>query len=151
MRRGALVLILGIAVGIATHLVYFRIHRPFDANTLEGQLSWMKSELQLSDTQFARIKELHQASSPRLIALASEVAQMQSEFAAFENTRRTSDKVDFIEFAQFVQVRRNINRECLDSTRQLVLAAAGEMNPSQREHYFGIVAATNPQISQLNN
>jgi hypothetical protein len=111
----------------------------------------MKAELQLSDTQFARIKELHQASSPRLRALAAQVAQMQSEFAAFENTRRNTDKVDFIEFAQFVQVRRNINRECLDSTRQLVLAAAGEMNPSQREQYFGIVAATNPQTLTLNN
>lgn len=151
MNRGTLVLLLGLAVGVATHLVYFRIHRPFDANTLDGQLSWMKSELQLSNEQFARIKELHQASSPRLRALAAQVSQMQSEFAAFENTRRTSDKVDFIEFAQFVQVRRNINRECLDSTRQLVLAAAGEMNPSQREHYFGIVAATNPQTSPLND
>jgi hypothetical protein len=149
MKRGALVLLLGLAVGVASHLVYFRIHRPFDANTLDGQLAWMKSELQLSDDQFARIKELHQASSPRLRALAAQVSQMQSEFAAFENTRRTSDKVDFIEFAQFVQVRRNIDKECLDSTRRLVLAAASEMNPSQREHYFGIVAATNPQISPL--
>jgi hypothetical protein len=132
MKRGVLVLLLGLAVGIGVHLVYFRIHRPSDANTLDGQLSWMKSELQLSDDQFARIKELHQASSPRLRALATQVAQMQSEFAAFENTRRTADKVDFIEFAQFVQVRRSIDRECLDSTRTLVLAAAGEMNPSQR-------------------
>jgi hypothetical protein len=111
----------------------------------------MRSELNLSDAQFARIRELHQASSPRLRALAAQVSQMQSEFAAFENTRRTSDKVDFIEFAHFVQARRNINQECLDSTRQLMLAAAGEMNPSQREHYFGIVAASNPQDSSLSN
>jgi hypothetical protein len=151
MKRSALVLLLGLVVGVTTHLVYFRLHRPFDSNTLDGQLSWMKSELQLSDAQFARIKELHQASSPRLRALATQVAQMQAEFTAFENTRRTSDRVDFIEFAQFVEVRRNINRECLDSTRSLVLAAAGEMNPSQREHYFGIVAASAPQISSLNN
>jgi len=151
MRRGALVLFLGLVVGVATHLVYFRIHRPFDANSLEGQLAWMKSELQLSDSQFERIKELHQESSPRLRALAAQVAQMQAEFTAFENTRMRSDKVDFVEFAQFVQVRRNINQECLESTRRLVLAAAGEMNPMQREHYFGIVAATSPQSSQLNN
>jgi hypothetical protein len=151
MKRSTLVLLLGLVVGVATHVVYFRIHRPFDANTLDGQLAWMKSELQLSDTQFARIKELHQESSPRLRALASQVAQMQAEFAAFENTRLNSDKVDFVEFAQFVQVRRNINQECLDSTRRLVLASAEEMNPMQREHYFGIVAATSPQITHSNN
>ena len=59
---------------------------------------------------------------------------MQAEFAAFEETRRTSDRVDFVEFAQFVQARRTINAECLESTRQLVQAAAGEMSPAQREH-----------------
>jgi hypothetical protein len=144
MRRGALVLLLGLVVGLSTHVVYFRLHRPAGPGTLEGELSWMKSELQLSDAQYARIRELHEESSPRLRALAAQVAQMQAEFAAFEETRRTSDRVDFVEFAQFVQARRTINAECLESTRQLVQAAAGEMSPAQRAHYFGIVAASGP-------
>jgi hypothetical protein len=132
-------------------VAYFRLHRPPDPQTLDGQLAWMKSELQLSDAQFARIRELHEASSPRLRALAAQVTQMQAEFAAFENTRRATDRVDFIEFAQFVEARRNINRECLDSTRQLVLSAANEMTPRQREHYFGIVAVTTPQTGPSTN
>jgi hypothetical protein len=151
MKRGALVLILGLIVGISTNLVYLRLHRPSDPSTLDGQLAWMRGELQLSDAQFARIRKLHEASSPRLRALAAQVGQMQAEFAAFENTRRTSDRVDFIEFAQFVENRRNVSRECLDSTRQLVQAAASEMTPSQREHYLGIVAATTPQAIPLTN
>jgi hypothetical protein len=149
MRRGVLVLLLGLVVGVATHLVYFRLHRPFDPDSLDGQLAWMKSELQLSDAQFARIRELHQASSPRLRALAAQVAQMQQEFAAFENTRRATDRVDFIEFAQFVEERRAVSRECLDSTRRLVMASAGEMTGAQREQYFGIVARAEPQTHLL--
>lgn len=151
MKRGGLVLLLGLVVGVTAHLAYFHFHRPFNPDSLDGQLAWMKSELQLSDAQFARIRELHEASSPRLRSLAAQVAQMQSEFAAFENTRRTSDRVDFIEFAQFVEDRRNISRECLDSTRQLVQASASEMTPAQREHYFGIVAATTPPERILQN
>jgi hypothetical protein len=151
MKRGLLVLIFGVAVGIVSHVVYFQLHRPPDPGSLDGQLAWMKSELQLSDAQFARIRELHEASSPRLRALAAQVTQMQTEFTAFENTRRATDRVDFIEFAQFVEARRAIDRECLDSTRQLVLAAASEMTPSQREHYFGIVAATSPQSGPSKN
>jgi hypothetical protein len=151
MRRGVLVLLLGLLVGVATHLVYFRLHRPFDADSLDGQLAWMKSELRLSDAQFARIRELHQASSPRLRALAAQVAQMQQEFAAFENTRRSTDRVDFIEFAQFVEERRAVSRECLASTRRLVMAAAGEMTGPQREHYFGIVARAEPHTHLLND
>ena len=151
MNRALCVLLLGLAVGTSTHVVYFRLHRPPDPGSLDGQLSWMRSELQLSDAQYARIRELHEASSPRLRALASQVARMQAEFAAFENTRRATDSVDFIEFARFVETRRNVDRECLDSTRQLVLAAAGEMTPSQREHYLGIVAATTPHPGPLTN
>ena len=151
MRRGPAILILGLVVGLGTHYASLRLHRPYDPGTLDGQLAWMKSELQLTDAQFSRIRELHEASSPRLRALASQVAQMQAEFVAFETTRRVTDKVDFIEFAQFVEVRRNISRECMDSTRNLVLASANEMNPAQREHYFGIVAAATPEARPLTN
>ncbi len=151
MKRGFLVLLLGVAVGAASHLVYFRLHRPEDPNSLVGQLSWMRRELRLSDEQFARISELHEASSPRLRALAEQVSRMQSEFAAFENTRRTTDRVDFIEFARFVDARRSISQECLDSTRKLVLAAANEMTPRQRERYLGIVSVTEPPTSHLTN
>jgi hypothetical protein len=140
MNRTLAVLLLGLSVGLGAHFLYFQLHRPPGLNSLEGQLTWMKDELKLSDEQFVRIKELHEASSPRLRALAAEVARMQAEFAAFENTRRTSDRVDFIEFAQFVEARRNINRQCLESTRQLVAASAGVMTPQQRVHYLGLVA-----------
>lgn len=144
MNRTGLVILLGLVIGVGSHVLYYESHKPNGLDSLEGQLTWIKSELDLSDAQFARIKELHEASSPRLRALAVEVARMQAEFAAFENTRRTSDRVDFIEFAQFVETRRNINRECLESTRRLVQATAEVMTPEQRAHYLGIVASIQP-------
>ena len=148
MNRTFFILLLGLVVGLGTHAVYFQLHRPPGLESLDGQLSWIKDELNLNDAQFARIRELHEASSPRLRALAADVARMQAEFAAFENTRRTSDRVDFIEFAQFVETRRAINRQCLESTRQLVLASADVMNPAQRARYLGLVAATAPLKEQ---
>jgi hypothetical protein len=151
MKRGALVLLLGAAVGLAAHVVFFRLHQPADPESIVGQLAWMKQELHLTDEQFARISALHQASSPRLRALASQVAQMRAEFAAFERTRRTTDHVDFIEFAHFVEQRRSIDQECLDSTRRLVLASAQEMNPRQRERYLGIVSPTELPAGLPNN
>lgn len=144
MNRALIIVLLGLAVGVGAHTVYFQLNRPAGLDSLDGQLVWMKEELKLTDAQFAQIKELHEASSPRLRALAADVARMQSEFAAFENTRRTMDRVDFIEFAQFVETRRNINQQCLESTRQLVQASAGVMNPEQRMHYLGMVAAAEP-------
>jgi hypothetical protein len=150
MKGPLFVLLLGIAVGVATHLAYYHLRQPLAAGSLDDELVWMKAELHLSDAQFSRIRELHEASSPRLRELGSQVAQMQAEFVGFENTRRASDRIDFIEFAHFVELRRDIDRQCRESTRQLVLAASSEMTPRQREHYFGILAPAEP-LGRLTN
>ncbi len=151
MKRTLLTLVLGIAAGIGAHVGYYRTHEPAATDTLEGQLAWMKSELHLTDAQFERIKELHQASHPRLQAMATQVALMQSEFAEFERTRRTDDRVDFLEFARFVESRRDLNRACLDSTKQLVLASAEVMDPQQRAHYLHLVKTAEPLVGALLN
>ena len=151
MKRLLLTLVLGLAAGVGSHLAYYRYHEPAATDTLDGQLAWMKTELKLTDAQFARIKELHQASHPRLRAMAEQVAQMQTEFGEFERTRRATDRVDFLEFARFVESRRTLNRECLDSTRQLVLASAEVMTPNQRQHYIRLVSAAEPLVGSLLN
>src|SRR5687767_5988820 len=151
MKRPFLIIALGLVAGIGVHFAYYDHHRQTVADTLEGQLVWMKAELNLTDTQFIRIKELHQASHPRLRAMASQVAAMHAEFAEFERTRRAFDRVDFLEFARFVQTQRDLNRECLDSTRQLVLASAEVMTPEQRQRYIRLVATTEPLASTLLN
>ena len=151
MKRTLLVLTIGLAVGLGTHLAYFRLHEPAATDTLDGQLAWMRSELQLTDAQYARIRELHEASSPKLRAMAAQVAQLQGEFTAFEQMRRTNDRVDFLEFARFVENRRHVSRECLDSTRQLVLAVAEVMTPPQRQRYIRLVATAEPLAHSLLN
>ena len=145
MSRGAWVLIFGIAAAVASYGISLHFQHPFDPDTLDGQLSWMKTELGLTDAQFARIRELHEASGPRLSILAGQLAQMQAEFSAFERTRRATDRVDFVEFARFVEVRRKVDRECLDSAHQLIRAAAGEMTPRQRQRYLDIVSTIAPK------
>lgn len=150
MNRTLLILFLGLAVGAGSHFAYYRIHEP-KIDSLDNQLAWMKTELKLNDAQYARIKELHQASSPRLHSLADQVAQLQTEFAAFEEMRRSSDRVDFLEFARFVEERRQVNRECLDSTRKLVLATAEVMTPRQRQHYIQLIATAEPLAQSLLN
>jgi len=151
MNRTALILVLGLTVGLTAHFSYFHLQGAAPTDTLDGQLAWMKSELQLSDAQFARIKELHEASSPRLRAMAVQVAQLQAEFTAFEKVRRSSDRVDFLEFARFVETRRQVNQACIDSTRQLVRASAEVMSPQQRERYIQLVAAAGPIAQSLLN
>jgi len=151
MKRLLCLAILGLAAGLGSYQVYFRLNEPAPTDSLEGQLAWMKSELQLTDSQFARIQELHRASHPQLQVMAAQVSLMQVEFAEFEQMRRTADRVDFVEFARFVETRRKLNQACLDSTRRLVLASAEVMNPTQREQYLHLVTTAEPSVGTILN
>jgi hypothetical protein len=151
MKRTLLVLALGLAVGFSVHFAFYSMHQPAQTDTLDGQLAWMRTELQLTDAQFARIKEVHQASGPHLRALAVQLAGLQAEFQAFEHSRRTTDQVDFLEFARYVELRRHVSNESQDSTHRLVLAATEVMNPEQRLRYIRLVAAIAPPASPLLN
>lgn len=148
MKRMLLVLLTGLAAGVMAHVTWFRQHRPCTGDELNCQLAWIRTELHLDDAQFARIRAIHEASSPRLLALAAQVAQMRDEYAAFERARVTEGKVDFLEFARFVEQRRAIDRECLALTHQLVAATSGTMSPQQRERYFDLLG---PSLSSVGN
>jgi hypothetical protein len=139
MKRSLLIIVLGLAAGGLAHVGWFLSQRPCGSGDLDCQLEWMKTELKLSDQQFARIKAIHEQSSPRLLALAAEVARMRDEYEAFEHERTTSGQVDFLEFAHFVEQRRTVDRECLTSTQRLVADAAREMTVQQRERYLGLL------------
>jgi hypothetical protein len=151
MNRTILFLLLGLGAGLTAHFSYLRLHAVPPTDSLEGQLAWMRSELELSDVQFAQIKQLHEASSPRLHAMTVQVSQLQAELTAFEQTRRNSDRVDFLEFARFVEARRQLNAACRDSTQQLVMASAEIMNPRQRERYIQLVTAAGPLAALMLN
>lgn len=150
MTRILITILLGLLVGVVTHVTYFHFRQPKYSNSLDGQLAWMKMELKISDTQLKNIRALHQASAPRLHELAAQVARLESELEVFESIRRSSGKVDFIEFAQLIEARRELNRQCMDSTRQLVLASADLMSKSQRQQYLGLVSTSIP-LSDLMN
>ena len=139
MKRTLLIILLGLAAGGLAHVRWFLAQRACGDGGLDCQLDWMKTELKLSDEQFARIKVIHEQSSPRLLALAAEVAHMREEYDAFEHERTTSGQVDFLEFAHFVEQRRSVDRECLTSTQRLVADAAREMTAQQRERYLGLL------------
>ena len=139
MKRSLLVLLLGLVCGVAAHFGWFYARRPPAVGDLNAQLAWMKTDLNLTDEQVAKIKAVHEASAARLVALASQVAGMREEWTAFERQRQTSGRVDFLEFARFVEQRRALDHECAESTRRLVTASAGLMNAQQRQRYFDLL------------
>jgi hypothetical protein len=109
------------------------------SDNLDALLAWMKNDLQLNEQQLARIKNVHEQLSPRLLALAGQVAQMQHAFAEFEKERKSAGQVDFLEFARYVEQRRQLDRECTESTRRLIAEASDVMTPRQRQQYLQLL------------
>jgi hypothetical protein len=140
MRRILLITLLGLLAGTAGHYACLALQQPWaGSDDLDAQLAWIKTDLQLTSDQYARIKTIHQQSHPHLLNLASSVARMRDEFAAFDRQRKTTGEIDFLEFARFVDERRRIDRDCLLSTRQLVDASADLLTPGQRERYLTLL------------
>ena len=139
MKRTLFVVLLGLLAGLGAHIGWFSVSTPERPADLDAQLAWMKTNLRLTDIQLQRIKALHEQSAPRLLALAAQVNGMQGEMAAFERERQTEDRVDFVEFARFVEERRRLDRECALSTEKLVTAAAEVMTPQQRQQYLNLL------------
>jgi len=106
---------------------------------LDALLAWMKNDLQLNEQQLARIKNVHEQLSPRLLSLAGQVAQMQHAFTEFEKERQSEGQVDFLEFARYVEQRRKLDRECTESTRRLIAEASDVMTPKQRQQYLQLL------------
>ena len=139
MKRILQVLFAGGVGGLAAYFGWLGVHYPVQSDDLAAQMAWIQNDLQLSPAQFARIKALHEQSSPRLLALETEVTRLRNELTAFERGRMITGQVDFLEFARFVEQRRAVDRACTESTRQLILAASEVMTPEQRTRYLALL------------
>jgi len=140
MKRTVIILLLGLVGGVGAHFGWLSITgAPRHTSDLGAQLDWMRASLKLDDVQLARIQALHEKSAPRLMALAAQVDGMREELAAFERERQKEGRIDFLEFARFVEERRRLDRECVLSTERLVAEAAQVMTPSQREQYLSLL------------
>ena len=140
MRRTFLILASGVLAAVLAQSVWFQVRSPGTPSSDPRDIAWLKNELRLSDEQFARIAEIHNNQGPRIAALASQVAHMKTEMEAFESQRRDTGEIDFLEFARFVEMRRAIDRECMESTRNVVQASAGQMTPAQRTRYLEMIS-----------
>jgi len=139
MKRTVTVLLLGLIGGVSAHQAYFRTHRPCTEASLACELTWIRDELDLSPTQFERLTRLHEMTQPRLVALSDQLGDLHRQFQEFETQRLAAGEVDFLEFSQFINDRREIQDECTTSTHSLILASADLMKPEQRERYLSLV------------
>lgn len=151
MNRAFSVVFLGLAAGIISHQAWLNWRGPCTSDDLSCQLAWIRDDLRLTNEQFSRVVDLHVESSSRLRELALDVSRMQDEFDEFEHARVSEGRVDFLEFARFVDERRQLEAAVGTSARSLIAATADVMSPQQRLRYLALVApaASSPAESPV--
>ncbi|MDQ8186519.1 hypothetical protein QEH53_13030 [Pelagicoccus sp. SDUM812002] len=134
------VLVIGLACGLVAHFSYVDAYAPgcFSADA-ECEMEWLRSELDLSEEQFARITRLHGDREREIRTLSRKVRDLELLLAELEAERVTNGYVDYLEIRNYLKAKRKLDEACVKSTSDLIASVGDVMNVDQRKRYFSIV------------
>lgn len=140
MWKSLLVLAVGPLLGVLAHFSYFNAYAPICVSADSGcEMEWLKSELDLSDEQFASITRLHGEREREIRTLSRKVRDLELMLAELEAERVTEGYVDYLEMRNYVEAKRKLDEACVKSTSDLIASVGDMMNLDQRKRYFSIV------------
>ncbi|MBD5778314.1 hypothetical protein IEN85_02250 [Pelagicoccus sp. NFK12] len=140
MWKSISVIVVGLACGIVAHLSYVNAFAPVCLSVdAECEMEWLRSELDLSEEQFASITRLHVDREREIRMLSRKVRDLELLLAELEAERVTSGYVDYLEIRNYMEAKRKLDEACVKSTSDLIASVSDVMNVDQRKRYFSIV------------
>lgn len=140
MWKSIAVLLVGLVSGVAAHLGYFNAYAPTCVTSeTECEMEWLRTELDLSEEQFARVTRLHGESEKQIRTLSRRVRELEMTLAELEAERVTKGYVDYLEIRNYMEAKRKLDEACVKSTSDLIASVGDVMNTDQRKRYFSIV------------
>ncbi len=138
MKKGVLILLLGLALAAAAYgCIYFVCTS--SARNLERssqpELAWLKEEFHLSDSEFKRISELHEAYLPQCAEMCRQVEAQNQRLKAL--LAATNQMTAGIESAVAESAR--LRGECQRNMLRHFYEVSRTMPPEQGRRYFAWV------------
>jgi hypothetical protein len=138
MKRGLLILLLGLLVGAGASYAVFRIsiasHRAMLKESAP-ELTWLKNEFNLSDAEFTRISELHSAyltqCHQRCQVIEAQNEKLQQLLA--------TNKAVTPEIESLLAERARTRAECEAAMLKHFIAVSRAMPPAEGERYLAWV------------
>jgi DNA-binding transcriptional regulator/RsmH inhibitor MraZ len=96
------------------------------------ELSWVRSELKLSDDQFARVSELHAAYRPKCTEMCHRIAAARSKVEALARTGRELTP----ELEAALKEHAETEAECRRAMVQHMYETAATLEPDQAARYL---------------
>jgi hypothetical protein len=134
VKRGFWMALLALAVAALGSAIYYRTAIAPTAQMLEqrgGELEWLRREFQLSDTQFAAVRQVHEEYAPKCEQMCARIAEANAKADRLIRANRTVTP----EIETALKEAATLNEECHRAMLGHVYAVAGHMAPEQASRY----------------
>ncbi|MCX6848915.1 MAG: hypothetical protein NTY98_08335 [Verrucomicrobia bacterium] len=145
MKRGLIILIVAVILGVGMFFGSQRMVRPCDCTqttqmpvengSLLPELQWLRVSLHLTDPQFEKVQALHLAYQPICAELCMRVHHSDQSLleASMHNRTLTGDVV------KLMRERADLTQECQQAMLKHVYETAACMAPEQADMYLKTV------------
>lgn len=138
MKRGLFLLIAAVLAGVVAFYA-MRMHKGEAHHHGSGvaldtmpELEWLKSELHLTDEQFARVRELHVAYRPKCVEMCRRIAQAHGRIEALAAANREITP----EYRAALKEHADIHVECQEEMLQHLYGTAATLTEDQARRYL---------------
>ena len=138
MRRGILILALGLAGAAIAYCCFYRMGTTTPRELLRSQqpeLAWLKQEFNLNDREFARIVELHEAYLPQCKVRCMRITELNDKL--MKAISATSEWTPEIE--KLLTERGQTRTDCQTEMLKHFFEVSRTMRPEQGKRYLAWV------------
>lgn len=96
------------------------------------ELSWLKTEVQLSDEELAKVKELHLAYRPKCLEMCGRIAEARKKLQVAAQSQRKWNP----DLEQAVQEHARVQADCQRAMLQHLYETAAVLGPEKAEHFL---------------
>jgi len=135
MKKALIVLLIAIAAGLAA----FCVMRSYQQKERSGvmldsmpELAWLRTDLHLSDAQFAEVSRLHAAYRPKCEEMCMEIAKARHELEAATLQNRAMNA----EMQVAIQKHADTRARCQQAMLQHMYETAAVLDAGQAKRYL---------------
>jgi hypothetical protein len=141
MKKGVLLLLVAMVAGMTAFCV-MRWHKGEGHSHHSGvaldampELAWLRTELKLSDEQFAKVKELHAAYRPKCVEMCRRISEAHERI----ETLASANHVITPDYRAALKEHADIHLECQEAMLKHLYETAGTLREDQAKRYLEAV------------
>jgi hypothetical protein len=138
MKKGMLLLVVALVAGMAA-FCFMRwqkggAHSHHTGVALDSmpELAWLRTELQLSEAQFAKVKELHAAYRPKCMEMCRRISEAHEKIEVLA----AANRVITPEYQAALKEHADIHVECQAAMLKHLYETAGTLREDQAKRYL---------------